>query len=293
MIIAKDTKVKMNSLKILEKYQTKDFYDILRAISPYPATIRLLDPPLHEFLPNNKKQIKILGKSMQMKDNVLKKRIDQLNEVNPMLGHRGCRLGITFPELTIMQTRAILNAANQLNKEGISVKPEIMIPLVSSPKEFLHQKSLIDKTAKNLNKTFKKSIKYLVGTMIELPRACFVTDEIAVHADFISFGTNDLTQTTFGFSRDDVGSFLPDYLQLNILPFDPFTTIDTVGVGGLIKIAIDKAREVNPKIKIGVCGEHGGDPDSIAFFKQLNFDYVSCSPFRVPIAYMAISKNNS
>ena len=209
-----------------------------------------------------------------------------------MLGHRGCRLGITFPDLTIMQTKSILNAAHKLKKENIIVKPEIMIPLVGSINEFLNQKKLIDETANELNKNFSKPIKYLVGTMIELPRACFIADKIAENADFLSFGTNDLTQTTFGFSRDDIGSFLPDYLQKNILLADPFSTLDIHGVGELIKIAITKAKKTNPKIKIGVCGEHGGDPKSISFFNKMNFDYVSCSPFRVPVAFMSIAKNN-
>ena len=191
-----------------------------------------------------------------------------------------------------MQTKAILKAANKLNSEGIKAHPEIMIPLVSTAQEFLDQKKIIIQTAELLNKKLKKPIKYLVGTMIELPRACFVAGEIAKHADFISFGTNDLTQTTFGFSRDDIGSFLPQYLKNNILKHDPFSSLDREGVGELIKIAINKAKKVNPKIKVGVCGEHGGDPQSIEFFNHLNFDYVSCSPFRVPIAYLAIAKNN-
>ena len=292
MIISNNYKIKLQALKKLEKFQTKDFYNIFKTISPYPTTIRLLDPPLHEFLPNNKEQIKSLSLNMNISTQKLNKRIAEMEEENPMLGHRGCRLGITFPDLTIMQTKAILNAANKLKNKKIIVRPEIMIPLVGSINEFLNQKKLIDETAKELNKTFTKPIKYLVGTMIELPRACFIADEIAAHADFLSFGTNDLTQTTFGFSRDDIGSFLPDYLQKNILKTDPFSTLDIHGVGELIKIAIKKAKKVNPKIKIGVCGEHGGDPKSISFFNKLNFDYVSCSPFRVPIAFMSIAKNN-
>jgi len=292
MIISNDYKIKLKALKKLEKFQTNDFYNIFKAISPFPTTIRLLDPPLHEFLPNNKEQIKSLSLSMKIQTSELNKRIIEMKEGNPMLGHRGCRLGITFPDLTIMQTKAILNAAHKLKNENIIVKPEIMIPLVGSINEFLNQKQLIDETANELNKTFSKPIKYLVGTMIELPRACFIADKIADNADFLSFGTNDLTQTTFGFSRDDIGSFLPDYLQKNILLADPFSTLDINGVGELIKIAIIKAKKTNPKIKIGVCGEHGGDPKSISFFKKMNFDYVSCSPFRVPVAFMSIAKNN-
>ncbi len=293
MIIALDKEDKIDALNKLLKFQTSDFYKIFQAMSPFPVTVRLLDPPLHEFLPQEKDQITKLSVDLKIAFKALKKRIENLKEGNPMLGHRGCRLGITFPELTIMQTKAILNAANKLNVEGIETKPEIMIPLVSSAQEFINQKNIIDKTAKLLNKNFAKPVKYLVGTMIELPRACFIADKIAKYADFISFGTNDLTQTTFGFSRDDVGSFLPQYLKKDILKEDPFSSLDRQGVGELIKIAINKSRKENPQIKIGVCGEHGGDPKSIEFFNQLNFNYVSCSPFRVPIAYLEIGKNNS
>ena len=292
MIIAIDEKDKIKALNKLLKFQTLDFYQILKTMSPYPVTVRLLDPPLHEFLPSKKSQTHQLAKDLNLSLNVLIERIESLKEDNPMLGHRGCRLGITFPELTIMQTKAILNAANKLNLEGIKTKPEIMVPLVGSVKEFLHQKDIINKTATILNKKYKKPIKYLVGTMIELPRACLIADKIAKHADFISFGTNDLTQTTFGFSRDDMGAFLPEYLNNNILQYDPFSTLDIGGVGELIRIAVNKAKQSNPEIKIGVCGEHGGDPKSINFFNQLNFDYVSCSPYRVPVAYLAVAKNN-
>ena len=209
-----------------------------------------------------------------------------------MLGHRGCRLGITFPEITIMQTKAIFLASIKLAKEKINVIPEIMIPLISSKEEFLDQKKIIIETA---NEIFIKSnikIDYKIGTMIELPRACLIADQIAQHADFISFGTNDLTQTTFGLSRDDIGSFLPAYFEKNIFNKDPFASLDIDGVGELIKIAIKKSKKINPNIKIGICGEHGGDSQSISFFYKNNFSYVSCSPFRVPIAYLSVAKLN-
>ena len=215
-----------------------------------------------------------------------------MKEENPMLGHRGCRLGITFPELTEMQTKAILLAANKLQESSINTKPEIMVPLVGSIEEFVNQKKIIIKTAQLVNSQLKQPVDFLVGAMIELPRACLIADQIAKHADFISFGTNDLTQTTFGFSRDDVGSFFPYYINNNIIKKDPFISIDKQGVGELIKIAVKKARKINKKIKIGICGEHGGDPESIKFFNELNFNYVSCSPFRLPIAYLASAKND-
>ena len=261
-------------------------------MSPYPVTIRLLDPPLHEFLPTNKKHIDELAIELNMTSKHINQKINSLKELNPMLGHRGCRLGITFPEITVMQTTAIIKSAILLKEEGVNVRPEIMIPLVGSLNEFLSQKEVINSTAKKLFKKHKNKVKYSIGTMIELPRACFIADKIAYHADFVSFGTNDLTQTTFGFSRDDIGSFLSAYLSQNIIASDPFSTLDVNGVGELIKIAIKKARKSNPNIKIGVCGEHGGDPNSINFFNQNKFNYVSCSPFRMPIAYLSIAKSN-
>jgi len=292
MIIANNNKDRNHNIRQLLPYQQKDFYKLFKTMSPFPVTIRLLDPPLHEFLPIHKDQIEELAYDLNAKFEKINHKIESLKELNPMLGHRGCRLGITFPEITVMQTTAILKAAMQLTAEGTLVKPEIMIPLVGSFNEFLNQKMIIKKTAENLLKSSNIKIKYLIGTMIELPRACLIAEKIAEHADFISFGTNDLTQTTFGFSRDDIGSFLPDYLSKDILRNDPFATLDTVGVGALIKIAIKKARAKNPKIKIGVCGEHGGDPQSIQFFNRQNFDYVSCSAYRMPIAYLSIAKNN-
>ena len=292
MIIATNKKSRNEYIKHLLPFQQNDFYKLLKTMSPYPVTIRLLDPPLHEFLPVNKLQIDELASELNMTSREINQKINSLKELNPMLGHRGCRLGITFPEITKMQTTAIIKSAILLKNEGINVKPEIMVPLVGSLNEFLNQKEIISSTANNLFKKYKTKINYLIGTMIELPRACFIADQIALHADFISFGTNDLTQTAFGFSRDDIGSFLSSYLSQKIIKHDPFSTLDIEGVGELIKIAIKKARKTNPNIKIGVCGEHGGDPCSIKFFNENKFNYVSCSPFRMPIAYLAIAKNN-
>ena len=292
IIISDNQNLRKKSIAKLLTFQKGDFYQILKTMSPYPVTIRLLDPPLHEFLPHKKEHIKLIAQDLNVSIKNIEQKIDNLKELNPMLGHRGCRLGITLPELTTMQAEAIFEAAHKLYKENIKTKPEIMIPFISTEKEFINQKKLIDAVANKINKKYHHSLSYLVGTMIELPRACFIADKIAMHADFLSFGTNDLTQTTFGFSRDDVGSFLPHYLENNILKHDPFATLDYQGVGMLIKIAVKKARNVNPKIKIGICGEHGGDPCSIQFFCALEFDYVSCSPFRIPIAYLAVAQNN-
>ena len=293
MIIAIDEKMRKTYIKKLLPYQKKDFYELFKTMSPRPVTVRLLDPPLHEFLPHEKNQINQLSSELNTNKKLIIDKINKLKELNPMLGHRGCRLGITFPEITEMQAQAIFEAALKLNNENIKCTPEIMVPLVGSLNEFLNQKNIIETVAQSLFKKYNRKIKYLIGTMIELPRACFIADKIAKHADFISFGTNDLTQTTFGFSRDDIGSFLPDYLSKNIIDTDPFSSLDKNGVGELIKIAVKKARTKNKNIKIGVCGEHGGDPQSISFFNTLNFDYVSCSPYRMPIASLSIAKLNS
>ena len=215
----------------------------------------------------------------------------RLFEINPMLGHRGCRLGITFPEITIMQTTAIFEATIKLIKNGYSPFPEIMIPLVGDCNEFLHQKQLVESVAEKIKIKHGSDFDFLIGTMIELPRACITADKIASHADFFSFGTNDLTQTTFGYSRDDIGTFLPDYMEQNILKNDPFQSIDINGVGELVKIGLKKGLSTNKKLKIGICGEHGGDPKSIIFFNEIGLDYVSCSPFRVPIAILAAAKS--
>ena len=269
---------------------TKDFYRILKSMSPYPVTIRLLDPPLHEFLPQTNKQIETFSKQTGTKTEEIKELMEQLYESNPMLGHRGCRLGISYPEITEMQSRAILEAAAQLIEEKFIISPEIMVPLVGSTQEFINQKNIIKTVARDIEKDKKIKIDYKIGTMIELPRACLIADKIANFADFFSFGTNDLTQTTFGFSRDDVAPFLNEYINKQIIKKDPFQSIDVDGVGLLVKMAVEKARKVNPKIKIGICGEHGGDPDSINFFYNCNLDYVSCSPFRVPISILTTAK---
>jgi len=290
MILANNNQQKKQAIKSLLLFQTKDFYKILKQMSPYPVTIRLLDPPLHEFLPTQKKQVQKIAKDLNEKVSTIKEKIDAMREVNPMLGHRGCRLGITQPKITEMQATAILSSAHKLKKENIKCVPEIMIPLVGSIKEFLHQKKIILSVAKTLEKKHDSKVYYTIGTMIELPRACLIADKIAEHADFISFGTNDLTQTTFGFSRDDIVSFLPEYLNQSIIIKDPFESLDISGVGELIKIAIKKIKKVNPAMKMGICGEHGGDPDSILFFNKMNFDYISCSPYRIPVAYLSAAK---
>ena len=292
MILSNSNIDRKNAIMELLPYQKNDFYKILKEMSPNPVTIRLLDPPLHEFLPSQKNTelIKALAKNMNVTVKEIKNRIIDLFEINPMLGHRGCRLAISFPEIAEMQVEAIFTACKKLINEGIKPNPEIMIPLVSTVGEFENQKMVINKIAKKLNKKFKIKLKYKIGTMIELPRACLTADKIAKKADFISFGTNDLTQTTFGFSRDDIGSFIQDYFDNNILTEDPFKTIDQQGVGELVKIAVEKATKSKPKIKIGICGEHGGDPRSIYFFNNINLNYVSCSPYRIPIAYLAAAK---
>jgi len=292
MILSSSNIDRKNAIMELLPYQKNDFYKMLKAISPNPVTIRLLDPPLHEFLPSQKniKLINSLAKNMSISSKEITNRIIDLFEINPMLGHRGCRLAVSFPEITEMQVEAIFTACAKLIKEGINPKPEIMIPLVSTVGEFENQKLTVETIAKKLNEKFKIKLKYKLGTMIELPRACLIADKIAAKADFLSFGTNDLTQTTFGFSRDDIGSFIQNYFDNNILKEDPFKTIDQQGVGELVKTAVKKARKSKPKIKIGICGEHGGDPKSIYFFNKINLDYVSCSPYRIPIAYLAAAK---
>ena len=288
MILSTDIKDRRNAIMELLPYQKNDFYKILKAMNDMPVTIRLLDPPLHEFLPSQNDQIIALSKELNVSESRLRRIIDDLSEANPMLGHRGCRLAISYPEITEMQTEAIVLATAELLQEGFSPIPEIMIPLVGNIGEFLNQKQIIESTIQKVD--ISKNIKIKIGTMIELPRACFIADEIAKHADFISFGTNDLTQTTFGFSRDDIGSFLPHYIENNIIKKDPFQTLDTNGVGELIKIAIKKSKTTNPNIKIGVCGEHGGDPESIKFLVEAGVHYVSCSPFRIPIAGLTLAQ---
>jgi pyruvate,orthophosphate dikinase len=290
MIFADNEKDRRSAVMELLPYQKADFMGILKAMEGMPVTIRLLDPPLHEFMSLSEDQEKSLADNLNIDVSTVKNRVSALHELNPMLGHRGCRLGIAYPEITEMQARAILEAAAELTKSGVSVLPEIMIPLVGTVTEYVDQEKVIREVAKDVMKEHELEFKFMVGTMIELPRACLTADEIATHAEFFSFGTNDLTQTTFGFSRDDIGSFLPDYLDRSILPEDPFQSLDVNGVGKLVSMAVKLGRDVNEKIKIGICGEHGGDPASIHFCKENGLDYVSCSPFRVPIARLSAAQ---
>ena len=287
MILADNEQDRRSAVMELLPYQKQDFMGILKAMEGLPVTIRLLDPPLHEFMTLTREQIQELADHVGLKKSSVEKRINGLHELNPMLGHRGCRLGIAYPEITGMQARAILEATAELTREGTSVLPEIMIPLVGTVTEFVDQEQIIRATAKDVFEETGIEFDYLVGTMIELPRACLTADEIAEHAEFFSFGTNDLTQTTYGFSRDDIGSFLPDYLDMNILTHDPFQSLDINGVGKLVAMAVQAGRGINSNLKIGICGEHGGDPASIHFCMENGLDYVSCSPFRVPIARLA------
>jgi pyruvate,orthophosphate dikinase len=257
-------------------------------MSGFPVTIRLLDPPLHEFVPKHDDKLAELAADLGIELAALRKRADALHETNPMMGHRGVRLGISHPEVTEMQVRAIFEAAAELLLAGKKVEPEIMIPVVSTRAELDHQDAIIQRVyGEVLARTRLKRIPHLVGTMIEVPRAALLADRIAERAEFFSFGTNDLTQMTFGFSRDDTGSFLPLYLREKLLPDDPFASLDDSGVGELMKIAVERGRRTKPKLKIGICGEHGGDPRSVAFCHRAGLDYVSCSPFRVPIARLA------
>ena len=290
MILADNESDRRTAVMGLLPFQKEDFKGILKAMEGKPVTIRLLDPPLHEFITLNDNQIQELADSLSLEKSKIEKRIAGLHELNPMLGHRGCRLGVAYPEITEMQSRAIFEATAELTKEGVSVLPEVMIPLVGTVTEYTDQEDIVRKVAKDVRNETGVEFKYLVGTMIELPRACLTADEIAQHAEFFSFGTNDLTQTTFGFSRDDIGSFLPDYLERNILPGDPFQSLDVSGVGKLVSMAVKLGRGVNSKLKIGICGEHGGDPSSIEFCKEMGLDYVSCSPFRVPIARLSAAQ---
>ena len=290
MILADNESDRRTAVMGLLPFQKEDFKGILKAMEGKPVTIRLLDPPLHEFITLNDNQIQELADNLSLERSKVEKRIAGLHELNPMLGHRGCRLGVAYPEITEMQSRAIFEATAELTKEGVSILPEVMIPLVGTVTEYTDQENIVRKVAKDVRNETGVEFNYLVGTMIELPRACLTADEIAQHAEFFSFGTNDLTQTTFGFSRDDIGSFLPDYLERNILPGDPFQSLDVSGVGKLVSMAVKLGRGVNSKLKIGICGEHGGDPSSIEFCKEMGLDYVSCSPFRVPIARLSAAQ---
>ncbi len=284
MIVARNEKDRRDALMTLLPFQKQDFIEIFEVMQGLPVTIRLLDPPLHEFLPTEDSDIEELAKELGLEFDELKNTINSLHEINPMMGHRGCRLPITYPEILEMQTRAIIEAAIELTKKGIIVKPEIMIPVVGIANEVKLLKGQIVEISDELIKKNNVKLEYKVGTMIEVPRACLIADEIAAEAEFFSFGTNDLTQLTFGFSRDDSGKFLPDYIKKGILEKDPFATLDRNGVGELVKIAVQKGRKTRSNLKIGICGEHGGDPSSVEFCHIIGMDYVSCSPFRVPIA---------
>jgi len=290
MILADTVKGRRQALKELLPMQQKDFEGIFRAMEGLPVTIRLLDPPLHEFVPHQLATQKELAEDLHISLDAVKSKVAELEEFNPMLGHRGCRLGNTYPEITEMQTRAILEAALTLKKEGITTRPEIMVPLVGTVEEFVQQKAIIDRTAAEVFRQRENSVEYSVGTMVEVPRAALLADKIAEHADFFSFGTNDLTQMTFGYSRDDSGKFLPIYLEKGILPADPFEKLDQEGVGQLVRMGTELGRRGRPGIKTGICGEHGGEPTSVEFCHRTGLDYVSCSPFRVPIARVAAAQ---
>ncbi len=295
-ILAETEAARTKAVNKLLPYQRKDFEGIFKAMDGLPVTIRLLDPPLHEFVPHDAKGQREMAKVLKVSPSKVADRVRDLHEFNPMLGHRGCRLSITYPVLCEMQTRAIIEAACKVAANGVHVEPEIMVPLVGTSAELEYLEPLIRSTAdavlekKNKGRKKKLDVDYKVGTMIEIPRACTVADTIAETAEFFSFGTNDLTQFTFGYSRDDVGVFLPDYLEKKVLPGDPFDAIDQAGVGSLVKMAVEKGRSARPDIKLGICGEHGGEPSSVAFCHNVGLDYVSCSPYRVPIARLAAAQ---
>ena len=291
LILADNELETRSALKKLLEFQEEDFYQMFQAVQDKPMIIRLLDPPMHEFLPKDSQEIKALADKLHKSPEKLTRRIEQLQESNPMLGHRGCRLGITQPEIYKMQVEAVFKSAIKLSQEGLTVKPEIMIPLIADKAELDSVKAFL---TQHINKLFRhtgqKPFPYEIGTMIELPRACLVADQLAQEADFFSFGTNDLTQMTYGFSRDDIGKFIGHYKEKEILPFDPFQSIDQEGVGELMRIAINKGHQVKPDLPIGICGEVGGDPASIPFFQEIGVTYVSCSPYRVPAARLAVAQ---
>lgn len=290
MILSKTSEGREKALAKLLPYQKADFKGILEAMDGYPVNIRLLDPPLHEFVPHDAAGQEIMAKEMGVSVQEIKQRVDSLAENNPMLGHRGCRLGITFPEITAMQTRAILSAACELKQEGKNPMPEIMVPLIGILYEFHQQKEIIEKVAKQVFAEYGTEVEFEIGTMIEIPRAALTADRIATEAQYFSFGTNDLTQMTFGYSRDDIASFLPVYLEQKILKVDPFQVLDQNGVGQLIQMAVEKGRAVRPGLRTGICGEHGGEPSSVKFCARVGMNYASCSPFRVPIARLAAAQ---
>jgi pyruvate,orthophosphate dikinase len=290
MILADNLADREAALAKLLPYQRADFFGIFKALKGFPATIRFLDPPLHEFLPNSAEQQAALAAKLGIDVKKIEHRVHELHEFNPMLGFRGCRLGIKYPEITAMQARAVLEAAADATKQGFKAKPEIMIPLVGFKKELDLQVAVVHEVAAKVQAEKKVKINYSVGTMIEIPRGALTADEIAQTAEFFSFGTNDLTQTCLGMSRDDSGSFLGAYQEAEIMKKNPFASIDQTGVGQLMQIAIEKGRKTRPDIKLGICGEHGGDPDSVKFCHKLGLSYVSCSPFRVPVARLAAAQ---
>ena len=290
LILADSDREQQAALAELLPLQKEDFKGIFRAMAGRPVTIRLLDPPLHEFLPHDAEGQQAMAERQGVSVEKIHAKVEALSEANPMLGHRGCRLGVTHPALTAMQTRAILEAAVEIRAEGIDVRPEIMVPLVGTVAEFVDQKTIIQRTAQTVFEEKGDEVSFLIGTMIEVPRAALMADRIAEEADFFSFGTNDLTQMTFGYSRDDVGTFLPTYLDQKILRDDPFEVLDQEGVGQLVRLGTERGRATKPDLKVGICGEHGGEPESVAFFYETGLDYVSCSPFRVPIARLAATQ---
>ncbi len=291
MITADTVEARREALSKILPYQREDFEELYRTMGKYGVNIRFLDPPLHEFLPHTDEEIAPLAESLGMTFEALKERVESLKEFNPMMGHRGCRLAVTYPEIAEMQTRAVIEAAINVNKEkGWNIEPEIMIPLVGEVKELKFVKKTVVATADAVIAEAGVDMKYHVGTMIEIPRAALTADKIAEEAEFFSFGTNDLTQMTFGFSRDDAGKFLGDYYKNNIYEHDPFQTIDVDGVGQLVQMAVEKGKKTRPDIMLGICGEHGGDPKTVEFCHNVGLTYVSCSPFRVPLARLAAAQ---
>ena len=290
MIVASTKEEREKALNDILPYQRDDFYNLMKVMEGYDVTIRFLDPPLHEFLPKTNKDINELAHALKLSFDELKQRIESLKEFNPMMGHRGCRLAVTYPEIAVMQTKAVIEAAILLEKENIKATPEIMIPLIGDVNELKYVKNIIKEEADKLINEANSHIEYKIGTMIELPRACLIADSIAKEAEFFSFGTNDLTQLTYGFSRDDASKFLKDYYSKNIFESDPFATIDEEGVGSLVKMAVDKGKTVRKDISLGICGEHGGDPKTIDFCNRVGLTYVSCSPYRIPVARLAAAQ---
>src|SRR5205807_748052 len=290
MILAEKIEDLKAALAKLLPYQKEDFIGIFKELKGLPATIRFLDPPLHEFLPHDHASQNLLAEKLGVPVEKVAQRVKELHEFNPMLGFRGCRLGLVYPEISEMQARAVFEAAAEVQKSGLKVKPEIMIPLVGFKRELDLQVEVVHRVAKEVMAEKKVKLNYLVGTMIEVPRGAITADEIAQSAEFFSFGTNDLTQTALGMSRDDSGSFLPAYAEMEIIKKNPFASIDQTGVGQLMQIAVTKGRSTRPDIKLGICGEHGGDPESVKFCHRIGLSYVSCSPFRVPVARLAAAQ---